>query len=55
MFEQEFHDWVAIDRDLQVSTVLTDEEIAQCMINQSKEEEGGEENKNELERITVSK
>jgi hypothetical protein len=25
------------------------------MINQSKEEEGGEENKNELERITVSK
>jgi hypothetical protein len=29
MCEQELNDWVNIDRDLQVTTVLTDEEIAQ--------------------------
>jgi hypothetical protein len=34
MCEQEFYDWVDIDRDLQVSAVLTDEEISQCIINQ---------------------
>jgi hypothetical protein len=45
--EQEFSDWVDIDCDLQVSTVLTDEEIVYCIINQSKEEEGEEENKDE--------
>jgi hypothetical protein len=33
---------VDIDHELQVSTVLTDEEITQCIINQSKEEEGKE-------------
>jgi hypothetical protein len=44
-----------IDHDLKVSTVLTDEEIAQRIINQSKEEEGEEENKDELERSPVSK
>jgi hypothetical protein len=56
MCEREFNDWVGIDRDLQVSIVLTDKEIAQCTINQSKEKkEGEEENKNEPERIPVSK
>jgi hypothetical protein len=55
MCEQEFNDWVDKDRDLQVSTVLTDEETAQCIINQSKEEEDEEENKDEPEQIPVSK
>jgi hypothetical protein len=54
MCEQEFNDWVDIDCDLQVSTVLTDIEIAQCIINQSKEEEGEEENKDEPERIQLA-
>jgi hypothetical protein len=53
--EQEFYDWVDIDCDLQDSTVLTDEEIARRIINQSKEEEGEEESKDEPERIPVSK
>jgi hypothetical protein len=55
MCEQKFNDWVNTDCDLQVSTVLTDEEIAQCVINQSKEEEGEEENNDEPEIIPVSK
>jgi hypothetical protein len=38
MCEQEFNDWVDIDRDLQLNIVLTDEEIGRCIINQSKEE-----------------
>jgi hypothetical protein len=46
---------VDIDHDLQVTTVLTDKEIAWCIINQSKEEEGEEENKDEPEWIPVSK
>jgi hypothetical protein len=51
MCEQEY-DWVDKDHDIQVSTVLT--EIAQCIINQSKEE-GEEENKDEPQQIAVSK
>jgi hypothetical protein len=35
--------------------VLTDEEIVQRIINQSKEEDSEEENKDEPERIPVSK
>jgi hypothetical protein len=54
MCEQEYN-WVDIDHDIQVSTVLTDEEFTQCIINQSKEEEGEEENKDEPQRIAVSK
>lgn len=37
MCEQEFNDWVDIDCDLQVNTMLTDDKIAQCIINESKE------------------
>jgi hypothetical protein len=55
MCEQEFNDWVDIDRDLQVSIGLTDEETGQCIINPSKKEEGEEENKDEPERIPASK
>lgn len=55
MCEQEFNDWVSKDHDLQVSTMSTDEETVQCIINQSKEEDGEEENKAELKQIPVSK
>lgn len=36
-WEQEFNDWADIDCDLQVNTMLTDDKIAQCIINESKE------------------
>jgi hypothetical protein len=49
MCEQELNDWVDKDHDLHISTVLTDEEIAQYIIFQSMEEEGEEENKDEHE------
>jgi hypothetical protein len=40
---------VDIDHDLQVTTVSTGEENARWIINQSMEEEGEEENKDEPE------